>query len=102
MQNVAKALIKSAQVTIASANTPEGLNLPGVKTDDLILQADPSAAGVIRVGDADGQFFVVTAEGVALSKFYSNGVSRKVLLDDVMIQSSVAGDKLNILYSVIS
>lgn len=102
MQNIAKALIKSAQVVISGANTPQGLGMDDVKTDDLWIQADPSSSGVIRLGDVDGQFFVVSEEGISLSEFYLNNVSRQVRLEDIRLQSSVAGDTVNILYSVIS
>lgn len=102
MSNVAKVLWKSFQATIADQTNAEDLTTEDIRSTEVIIQANPGNTGTISIGDADGQFYVVPTTGIPLSDVFSNGVERKTFLTDIKIKGTNNGDKINVLYGVVS
>lgn len=102
MGNVAKALWKSFQYTVASAGSAESITTDDIRTQEVYLQAPSSNTGTIALGDVDGQALIVPEQPLLLSDAFLNGVERNTFLQDLRINGSNNGDVINVLYSVVS
>lgn len=102
MSNVAKTSLVSGTLTIAGANTEEPLIATEIVTTDLYIQKSASAAGVVVMGDVNGQTLELTTQPVKFSDFFKNGQERPMYLNEIYVKSSSASDVVNFLYTVLS